>query len=317
MKGMTVAILGDADLGAELGKKGAVTDISYFNLKREDTGITYLYPSRYPDKVQSLTYALAMADFVIFCQGKPDKDFGEMVVAVDAFAIENGFFILKDYVQPEEIAPFIKGTTLEKFEYVEKDPITLNEKMLEAVLDPVSGPSRIPVDQFFDVKGIGTVILGTVKQGVVKQHDVLEVFPTGKTAQVRSIQVHDSDVKEAYFGNRVGLALKNISSGDFDRGHVLAEAGSMSTADTMTLELSLSKYWKGELVADSVIHAQVGLQIKPARVSAVSGGKLGAGESGEVTLKFEYPIAYDPNTPLVVLNFDSPGLRVVGRGRCR
>ena len=316
MKGMTVCLLGDADLGGLLGKKGAVTDISYFNLKREDTGITYIYPSRYPEKLQSLTYALGMADFVIFCVEKVDRDFGEMVVAVDSFAIEKGYFLLKNYVQPEEIAPFIEGTTLEKFEYVERDPIVLNEKMLESVLSPVAGPSRVPVDQFFDVKGIGTVVLGTVKQGVVKQHDVLELFPTGKTAQVRSIQVHDSDVKEAYFGNRVGLALKNISSGDFDRGYVLAKPGSMSVADTLTLELSLSKYWKGELAAGSVLHAQVGLQIKPARVESVAVGKLGPGQSGEVTLKFEYPLAYDPNAPLVVLNFDSVGLRVAGRGRC-
>ena len=62
MAGMTVAVVGDPLLAVDLGKKGTVSDVSFFNLKRGEVGVTYVEPSRYPERSQSLVTALAMAD---------------------------------------------------------------------------------------------------------------------------------------------------------------------------------------------------------------------------------------------------------------
>ena len=87
MKGLTVAVLGDAALAAELGKKGTVSDLSFFNLKSGEDSVTYVVPSRYPEKLQSLATALAMSDAAVLVVEKLDKELGETIVAIDSFGV--------------------------------------------------------------------------------------------------------------------------------------------------------------------------------------------------------------------------------------
>ena len=314
MTGMTVAVVGDALFAADLGKKGTVSDITFYNLKRGDIGITYVEPSRYPERIQSLITALAMADSVVLVIEKLDRLVGEAIVAIDSVGVPRGHIILKNFVQPEEIAPFIKGTVLESYSQEEPDALKMNDRHVNAQLPPCDGPVKIPVDHHFDVKGVGTVVLGCVKRGQVKLHDELQIYPTQKLAQVRSIQVHDTDVKQAVLGNRVGLAVKNAGVEDFDRGYVLAPKGSLASADELTVNLSANKFWKGELAKDSIVHVAVGLQIRPGKVLDVSGGTLKGGASAQARLKLDKPVAYEKSDRAVVLDLDSKGLRIVGYG---
>jgi len=311
---MTVAIIGDAKLGSELGKKGTTSDVTFYNLKRGEVGITYIEPSRYPEKIQSLAIALGMADAAVLVIDKKDKILGECIVALDAFEIKRGYIILQNYIQAEEIKPFISGTSIQNFEFVERDPNQLNDIFVDYNLPPIEGNVKVPVDHFFNVKGVGTVILGCVKRGVVKQHDNLEVLPIGKKTTVRSIQVHDKDVTEASFGNRVGLALKNIDASEFERGYVLAPEGTLKTSKEIEFNLNVSKFWKSTLQKDMVVHVVVGLQIKPARVESIEGGTIAAGKVGKVKLTFEQPIALDSPERIVLLDLDSKSSRVLGYG---
>ncbi|MFH0816802.1 MAG: EF-Tu/IF-2/RF-3 family GTPase [Methanobacteriota archaeon] len=314
MTGMTVAVVGDALFAADLGKKGTVSDISFYNLKRGDVGITYVEPSRYPERIQSLLTALAMADSVVLVIEKLDRLVGEAIVAIDSVGVPRGHIILKNFVQPEEIAPYIKGTVLESYTQEEPDTNKMNDRHVNAVLPPCDGPVKIPVDHHFNVKGVGVVILGCVKRGQVKLHDELQIYPTEKTAMVRSIQVHDTDVKQAVLGNRVGLAVKNAEVEDFDRGYVLAPKGSLSSADELSVDFAASKFWKGEIAKDSIVHVAVGLQIRPGKAVAVDGGSLKPGATAALKLKLDKPVAYEKGDRAIVLDLDSKGLRIVGRG---
>jgi len=314
MKGITVAILGDPALGAMLAKKGTESDLRFFNLKREQGAITYIEPTRYPDKVQSLIYALAMSDAVILSVEKLDKALGEQIVAIDSVGISTGLLILQNYVQPEDTEPLTKDTSLSKFNIIERDPIKINDTILGMQIPAKDGPVNVPVDHFFNVKGVGIVALGCVRRGVVRKHDDLQIYPTEKKASVRSIQVHDNDVPEAGFGNRVGLALKNVEMEDLDRGVILAPSGSMDVSDHITFDFFASKFWKAELKKDTIIHAAIGLQIKPAKVEDVFGGSLTGGKKGSVTLKFDKPVAYNKSDRIVLLDLDTSGLRVAGWG---
>jgi selenocysteine-specific translation elongation factor len=316
MKGLTVAVLGDAGLAAALGKKGTVSDLSFFNLKKGDDGYTFIVPSRYPDKMQSLANALAMADAAVLVVEKLDKELGETIVALDSFGIRRGFIILKNYISMDQLRPFVAQTTLEDFRFHEPDPRALEASIIELEPAPAEGPVKVPVDHFFDVKGVGTVALGCVKRGVVRQHDSLEAFPTGKKAMVRSIQVHDEDVKEAAVGARVGLALKGIDVSDLERGVTFAPPGSLRVPEKLSLGFAVSKYWKGLVKREMVLHAACGLQIVPARVDEVMGEGLRPGQTGKVTLRFEKPLSCEPGDRIIGLDLDSKGLRIAGYGIC-
>jgi len=314
MKGMTVAILGDAALAAKLGKKGTVSDMTYYNLKHGTTGITYLDPTRYPEKLQSLACALGMADAVVISIEKMDKNIGEMIVAIDSFGIERGHIILKNYLGKDQLAPFVKGTILERYEYIEDDFNKINDMFVGMELPPLEGPVKVPIDQAFHVKGVGAVALGCVRKGVLKQHDNLEAFPTGKKAMVRSIQVHDEDVPEAGFGNRVGLALKGIEADEIGRGVVFAPTGSLKTTGSLELNLNVSKFWKGVIVKGMVLHAACGLQIVPVLVEEVAGDGIRPGTTGKVVLRSDKSLAFGAGDRLVILDLDGKGLRIPAWG---
>jgi selenocysteine-specific translation elongation factor len=64
------------------------------------------------------------------------------------------------------------------------------------------------------LKGIGTVILGVIKQGTVKTYDQLNILPNGKDILVKSIQMHDDPVNESKSPARVGLAIKGVDADD-------------------------------------------------------------------------------------------------------
>jgi len=316
MKGLTVAVLGNADMAAALGKKGTVSDVSFFNLKKGDLGITYVYPSRYPEKLQSLATALGMADVALLVVDKLDKELGEQIVGIDNFGIKKGFIVLRNYIGEDQLKPFIAGTSLVNFKVHEDIPRTLNDTFEAITLDPVEGQVMVPIDHFFNVKGVGTVALGCVRRGTVKSHDDLEVFPTGKKAMVRSIQVHDDDVQAAPYGSRVGLALKGIEADELFRGVVLAPAGTLKAPTSLEIEFNINKYWKGSFKDGLILHGAVGLQDVPMEVEKVPAEGIRPGQKGKVTFRLEKPLAFISGERFIAMDLDSKGLRFAGWGLC-
>ncbi|TCT26658.1 selenocysteine-specific elongation factor [Melghiribacillus thermohalophilus] len=87
-----------------------------------------------------------------------------------------------------------------------------------------SGLFRLPVDQVFSLKGIGTVVRGTIYEGTVNQEEYLYVLPAGKRAKARQIQVHRENVAQAYAGQRTAINLAGIHQSEIKRGDVLVKS---------------------------------------------------------------------------------------------
>ena len=86
-------------------------------------------------------------------------------------------------------------------------------------------PSRLYVDRAFTLKGIGTVVTGTLWSGSLGEGDTLAVEPGGREVRVRSVQVHDADVARAEAGQRVAVSLPGVAREDVRRGDALVAAG--------------------------------------------------------------------------------------------
>ena len=67
----------------------------------------------------------------------------------------------------------------------------------------------VPIDQHFNVKGIGLVAIGYVQSGSVSVHDELHLCLQKVLALSRVFEVMDDDVEQAVAGDRVGIALRN------------------------------------------------------------------------------------------------------------
>ncbi|ODS41438.1 MAG: hypothetical protein A7315_06190 [Candidatus Altiarchaeales archaeon WOR_SM1_79] len=317
MKFVLIGIFGDNNIGKELAKKGTESDITLYNIKKDEKVISFVEPSRYPEKIQPLSYTLNMIDHAVLKISKIDKTLAETIVALDAFGIEKGCIIFEDYVTKEQITPYISGTVLENYEIIENDMIKLRERIFEIETEQKEGAVKIPIDHHFNVRGIGTVILGTVKRGTVKKHDELIIYPINKKILVRSIQIHDKDYDEGETGARIGLALKNIDAEELDRGFVLAPEGTLKTGNELKLKFKVSKYWKDPLSVEQVHHIGIGMQFFPARISNVENdvnGELKCGETGVVTFKIEKKVVFEEGDKAIVLKPEGSGLRVAGCG---
>jgi selenocysteine-specific elongation factor len=83
------------------------------------------------------------------------------------------------------------------------------------------GPARLYVDRVFTLRGIGTVVTGTLWSGTIGEGDVLHVEPRGYEARVRSVQVHDRPIDRAEAGQRVAVALPGVERDRIARGDAL------------------------------------------------------------------------------------------------
>ena len=87
----------------------------------------------------------------------------------------------------------------------------------------VDAPTRLFVDRSFTLRGIGTVVTGTLWSGSIGEGDELRVEPSGRTVRVRSVQVHDRPVDRAAAGQRVAVSLPGVERSEVRRGDALVE----------------------------------------------------------------------------------------------
>jgi len=236
---------------------------------------------------------------------------GETLLMLDCAGVKRGVFVLRNYLTPDRIAPLIKDTILANYTYMPDDPIQLREFLLDEaakVKGHAEGKGIVPIDHHFNVKGVGTVVLGYVAKGTINRHDNLKVLPTERTALIRSIQKHDDDFDTASKGDRVGLALKNIDAEDLDRGFVLTNDLDMKVSSELDVKLDLVKYWQSPIKEGMVVHLGHWMQFLPCRVTAVSGDA----RAPKVKLTLEKPLIHGTDTRIVVHYLEGGKLRIVG-----
>ncbi|MDO9537171.1 MAG: EF-Tu/IF-2/RF-3 family GTPase [Thermoplasmata archaeon] len=309
-----LCVLNSEILASSLGKKGTESDITLFNHKQGEKAISVVMPTRYPDKLTPLLYSLFLGSEIFMVIDKLDRTIGEELVACDVMGKTKGTIFLENYITPEQVKPLLNGTGLSDWQIVEGlgNPNEMREELMLRESKPIPGPTRVSIDHSFPVKGLGTVCLGIVDQGLVKKHQELTIYPTGKKSLVRSIQVHDNDVNEASSGNRVGLAMKGVEPEDIGRGTILAEEGVLTVKDSLDLTVSVNKFWKGTLKNGMVVHAASGLQFVSGTITM--DGELKAGQSGKIQIKLETPMALADTDFIVICWLDAVGSRVVGKG---
>ncbi len=74
------------------------------------------------------------------------------------------------------------------------------------------------------MKGLGTVVTGTLVSGEIAEADELQLLPVDKRVRVRGLQTHGKSVKKANAGQRVAVNLGGIEHSMITRGMTLAEA---------------------------------------------------------------------------------------------
>ncbi len=112
------------------------------------------------------------------------------------------------------------------------------------------GPARLHIDRSFSLRGIGTVVTGTLWSGTIGEGDELRVEPDGPAVRVRSVQVHDRPVERADAGQRVAVSLPGVERQEVGRGDVLVTPGSFRPSFRLDVLLDAA----GEVPARVQLH---------------------------------------------------------------
>lgn len=315
MGNLNIAVLGAKDYASKIGKKGTVTDMTFYNHKSGTDSFTLIEPSKYPEKLSSLFYSVAMSEFAILVVDKIDSFLGETIVMTDALGIDRGWIILQNYIQPEQLKPLLAGTSLEGYEFKEDDPIKLREELIAMAKAEAKAPGEgtcgsCPVDSHFNVRGVGTVVLGSVIDGYFRKHDKMTVFPIKREVILKSIQKHDLDADDGVKGDHVGLALRGIESDELDRGYVVTTDPSVKMSRKVEGNVSLVKYWASPLKEGMVLHIGHWMQMVPCRIASVDNGD--DFRTAKVEFDLESDMIHKPGDKAIIMYLEGGKLRVAG-----
>jgi len=318
MGNLTVAAIAPPDVLRELGKKGTSSDITFYNLKRNLDTVTLVEPSRYPERLSSLYFSVSMAKAAILVIDEITPQLGECILMLDSAGVSEGYIILRNYLGRDQVEPLLAGTLLERYLFCEPNWIELKEMLLKRAArvksdEPPEGSmphGTMAIDHHFNVKGIGTVVLGGVVDGCLRKHDPLKALPGEKGAQLRSIQKHDDDSGYAIKDDRVGLALKNIEADDLDRGFVLTTDPAVLVTDEIHADAQLVKYWPSPIHEGMVLYSGHWMQFISGKVTDV----LDAGDfrHPSLTISLDKPLVYLPGDIVVLHYLEGGKLRIVG-----
>ncbi len=187
------------------------------------------------------------------------------------------------------------------------------EKMaLEIEPKPRAGDARLPVDRVFTITGFGTVATGTLFSGKTHVGDTLEIQPSGLTGRVRSLQVHNNKVEEAFAGQRVAVNLTGIELDQLTRGDVLVTPDSFPVVRRVTASLHLLEKAPQPLRNWQRVRFHLGTKEAFGRVRLLDRDELNQGDTALVQLDLEEPIVAAVHDRFVIRRY-SP-IATIGGG---
>ncbi len=94
---------------------------------------------------------------------------------------------------------------------------------------PVDKPLRLPIQDVYKISGIGTVPVGKIETGILHAGKTVVFNPSQQSAEVKSIEMHHTNVPKAEPGDNVGFNVRGLAATDIRRGDVAGYADSEPT----------------------------------------------------------------------------------------
>jgi elongation factor 1-alpha len=177
-----------AFLARVLGVQQLIVNVN----KMDISGVDYSQ-EKYDSVVTEVTGLLKMAGF------KTDEI---PFIPCAALAGDNVF-------NKSENMPWYNGMTL--FEAIDK---------IQMPPKPTDRPLRLPIQDVYKISGIGTVPVGKIETGVLNVGKTVVFNPSQQTAEVKSIEMHHTNVDKAEPGDNVGFNVRGLAATDIRRGDV-------------------------------------------------------------------------------------------------
>ena len=94
---------------------------------------------------------------------------------------------------------------------------------------PIDKPLRLPIQDVYNIKGVGCVPVGRVETGVIKPGDKIIIMPVNVSAEVKSVEMHHEQLSQATPGDNIGFNLRGVEKSQIAKGDVVGHATSPPT----------------------------------------------------------------------------------------
>jgi selenocysteine-specific elongation factor len=305
------------------GKKGSSTDITLYSISKP-LNQTTVVPETYPNKIQSLVYTAHMSDVVVIPvpTNGLDASLGESVLLADTLQLPAICCIVSSQAAAldhlfDQMNKMFSNTSIKDYPKVKIDDQSIGNlrgEVLELFKNKVkhsetSSPVIIEVDHAFPVQGVGSVILGTTIQGVVKKGQKIIVYPGKFTGVVKSIQVNDENVNEAKTGTHVGIALRGILDKNIERGSILTDevTNVIELLKIENVNIRLAAFTQ-PIKEGQILHGVFGLSDVP--LTVIKWEKIGD-RNVLASFNLQKPAPYYENMAITILDLNAKQ-RIVG-----
>jgi len=205
---------------------------------------------------------------------------------------------------------FVSAQTGEGIESL-KDAL---EDELAEVEAPEEYPSlSLPIDRAFTITGQGTIVTGTLRHGIIRTGQMVEILPRGLRAEVRGLQVHGQPVSMAQPGWRTAVNLRGVKKDDLAHGDTLTTPGALRPTRIVDANLSLLASADKPLKRGEAVVLHHGTAEVPARVYPLGQAEIAPGGSAFVQMRLGAETVIGWGEPFVV-RIASPA-ETIGGGR--
>ncbi len=322
----------DADRLEEEKRRGITIDIGFAHLEHGGIRFGFVDVPGHEKFVRNMLAGIGGIDLVLLVVAadegvKPQTR--EHFDICRLLQIRNGIVVVTkaDAVDPErlsdaraQVREFVRGSFLEDAPIVPVSSVTrAGVEQLKQALEEAAGAGsqkdtaalfRLPIDRVFTMKGFGTVVTGTLVSGSVQKNDDVQIFPAGKRARVRGVQVHGHTAEQANAGERTALNLSGVDKEDLARGMTLAVPDCFRTTRKADVRLTLLKDAK-PLRDRAKVHFHVFTAETVAEAVLLEGKELAPGAEAFAQLRFSEPQLLLPGDRFIIRQF-SPVITIGG-----
>jgi selenocysteine-specific elongation factor len=175
------------------------------------------------------------------------------------------------------------------------------------------GRARLPVDRVFTIAGFGTVVTGTLSDGVFTVGEEVEIQPQGLKTRIRGLQTHKRKIDRAVPGSRVAINLGGVSTDEVQRGDVVSLPGLLRPTTMVDCHLRYLSDAPKSLRHNAEVVFFSGAAEILANVRLLGQRLLQPGDEGWVQLRLRRPVAL-VNGDRFIVRQPSPSI-TIGGGR--
>ncbi|MDC0316292.1 selenocysteine-specific translation elongation factor [Verrucomicrobia bacterium] len=316
----------DTDRLPEEKKRKLTIDLGFAEMKLGENQIGFIDVPGHQDFIKNMVSGFCAVDLILMVVSADDgwmPQTEEHLQIISYLGVKKGIVVLtktdlikETSLKINSIRKKIDNSVLANSEIIPFSSKTgdglnnLKESILSALKTlperKKESPTRISVDRSFSLKGMGTVITGTLTGDPLLINESIGVYPPGKTSRIKALHNHNQSSDRLTSGLRAAVNLTDIPYSEIKRGAVLARPEYLIPVLTLEIILEYSSRFDSDsksLKTNTIVRIHHGTANTEARIILLDTKKIIPGERALAQLRLSNPISIWLSDRILIRNW--------------